>query len=107
MPANQGSDSLPTNISIAAMDQDKFLLQNLGSKGVTLLNTLCLHHQAALCKKPVILRLPGLATGTDLNSTAATTSAATTMTLTLATTTTTTATTTTTTDYSYDSYYYY
>ena len=59
----QGTDSLPTNIAIAALEQRKFVDEDLGRTGLTLLYSLCLHHQACLCKKPLILKLSGLATG--------------------------------------------
>lgn len=45
------------------MEQQAFLQKKLGSAGLCLLYTFCQHHQAALTKKPIILKLTGLATG--------------------------------------------
>ena len=59
----QGTDSIPTNVSIAALEQKAFLERGLSRTGAGLLYVFCQHHQAALCKKPVILKFPGLATG--------------------------------------------
>ncbi len=63
LPGCRGTDSLPTNIAVAALEQKAFLDRHLETTGMTLLHCFCMHHQCCLIKKPLILKLPGLATG--------------------------------------------
>ena len=62
------TDALPTNVSVAAWEQKRWKDKNAAecgsaSAGTATLFHFCSHHQAQLCKKPLLLRLPGVATG--------------------------------------------
>lgn len=54
-----GTDSLPTNLAVAALEQESFA----SDPGTLLISSFCCHHQSVLAKKPIILSFPGLASG--------------------------------------------
>ena len=60
-----GTDSLPTNLSVASMEQEAWIRRRGGNaQDITaVIQHFCMHHQAALAKKPLLLRFPGVTTG--------------------------------------------
>ena len=59
-----GTDSLPANVAMNAVEQQKVLSQPGPAhmfRGY--IYAFCTHHQCNLASKPVLLALPGVATG--------------------------------------------
>ncbi|CAE7402738.1 unnamed protein product [Symbiodinium sp. CCMP2592] len=58
------TDSLPTNIAVNALEQQKALTQmSDASVHRGYLYTFCTHHQGNLASKPIVLSIPNVATG--------------------------------------------
>lgn len=58
---------MAANVSQSALEQEKWLAQNMAAakseEQVAVLNMFCLHHQACLAKRPIILSIAGIASG--------------------------------------------
>ena len=59
-----GSDSLSANLAMAALEQREWRESARAMPGLLgVFYHYCFHHQGALAQRPLVLRIPGIATG--------------------------------------------